>query len=72
MTLGILDILIIFVVFCLVWIGTNIAWKIIEGKMLIQRQSEMMDKIYSKGIRLILQAIHDIKDIREVAGRDKM
>lgn len=72
MTLGILDILIIFVVFCLVWIGTNIAWKIIEGKMLLQRQSEMMDKIYSKGIRLILQGIHDIKDIREVAGRDKM
>lgn len=72
MTLGILDILIIFVLFCMIWTGTNVFWKILEGKILARRQDELMDRIYSKAIRLCLQFIQDFKSLKEVAGRDKM
>ena len=72
MTLGILDILILFVLFCMIWTGTNIGWKILEGKILAKRQDELMDRIYSKAIRLALQFIQDFKSLKEVAGRDKM
>ena len=72
MTLGILDILILFVLFCMIWTGTNVFWKILEGKILARRQDELMDRIYSKAIRLALQFIQDFKSLKEVAGRDKM
>lgn len=72
MTLGILDILILFVLFCMIWTGTNVFWKILEGKILAKRQDELMDRIYSKAIRLCLQFIQDFKSLKEVAGRDKM
>lgn len=72
MTLGILDILILFVLFCMIWTGTNVFWKILEGKILARRQDELMDRIYSKAIRLGLQFIQDFKSLKEVASRDKM
>lgn len=72
MTLGILDILILFVLFCMIWTGTNVFWKVLEGKILARRQDELMDRIYSKAIRLCLQFIQDFKSLKEVAGRDKM
>jgi len=72
MLLGIFDILVLFLLFCLAWILTSIAWKIIEGKMILKRQDQLMDQIYSKAIRLTLKFIQDFKDIKEVAGRDKM
>lgn len=76
MTLGILDIVVISLIFCIefcfFWIAANIVWKIIEGKILVSRQNELMDRIYSKAIRLGLQFIQDFKSLKEVAGRDKM
>lgn len=71
-TLGFLDILLIFIVFCVAWIINQVAWKIIEGKLLLKRQNDMLDGIYSKLIRLSLKFIQDFKDIKEVANRDKM
>jgi hypothetical protein len=71
-TLTILDILIVFVVFCIAWIINNMIWKTIEGRLLLKRQNEMMDAIYAKLIRLALKSVNDIKNIREVIERDKM
>lgn len=72
MTLTILDILLIFIVFCTAWIINQVGWKIIEGKMLIKRQNDMIDALYAKGIRLALKAINDYKQLKEVVNRDKM
>lgn len=68
--MNVTEILIIFVLFCLIWILTNIFWKVIEGKMLIKRQNDLMDAAYSKFIRLFLQFNRDFKGLREVIKRD--
>lgn len=68
--MNILEIALIFVIFCIVWIGTQAAWKIIEGRMLIKRQDELMDKTYAKLIRLSIRAAHDFKGLKEVIHRE--
>lgn len=71
-TLTSLDILLVFIMFCAVWIINQVVWKIIEGKMLIKRQNEMIDALYAKAIRISLKAISDYKQLKEVVNRDKM
>ena len=72
--MGILDILIIFIVFAVVWLGTQILWKVIEGKMILKQQERCMDLAYSKGIRLAAQALNEWRNMKELIkrGSDKM
>lgn len=72
--MGISDILIIFMVFAVVWLGVQIAWKVIEGKMLLKQQERCMDLAYSKGVRLIAKALNEWRNMKELVkhGSDKM
>ncbi|MHC1722238.1 MAG: hypothetical protein AB9836_03420 [Aminipila sp.] len=72
--MGILDILIIFIVFAVVWLGTQILWKVIEGKMILKQQERCMDLAYSKGIRLIARGLNEWRTMKELVkhGSDRM
>lgn len=61
-------------IFAVVWICTQIAWKMIEGKMILKQQERCMDLAYSKGIRLIAQGLSEYRNMRELVkrGSDKM
>lgn len=68
--MGILEISMIFCIFCVVWIITNIIWKIIEGKMLLMQQEKAMDLAYAKAVKLMLRFKMEMRGMKN--GTDKM
>lgn len=70
--MSILEISLIFVIFCVVWFITSYFWKIVEGKIMLKRQDQMMDAAYAKFVRILLKAVKDYKSIKEVINRDQM
>lgn len=60
----------IFLIFCVSWIFTQMVWKVIEARMAVRRQDQLLDAAYSKIIRLILQGIQDVKSLKEVVRRE--
>lgn len=61
---------IVFLIFCLSWILTQMIWKVIEARMAVRRQDQLLDAAYAKIIRLILQGIQDVKSLKEVVQRE--
>lgn len=61
--------LLLFFMGCVLWILTQIAWKVIENKMIIRFQNQKIDAIYAKVFRLVLKSIKDFKDLKEYGGR---
>ena len=61
--MDILQITMIFLVFAVVWTINSIVWKIIETKLLLKRQNDMMDTLYSKAVRIFIQSFSELRKI---------
>lgn len=59
------EIIIIFIIFSVVWILTQMLWKIIEGKLLLKQQEKMMDMAYSKVVKLILRFKLEMRGMKD-------
>lgn len=68
--MGVFEISMIFCIFCVVWIITNILWKLIEGKMMLMQQEKAMDMAYAKAVKLILRFKLEMRGMKN--GADKM
>jgi len=64
------QITVIFVLFSVIWIVTNIIWKIIEGRIMLKQQNTRLDALYSKIVRLVGQTISDIKKTKRGENGD--
>ena len=52
---------ILLVIGCILWIGTQIVWLRIEGKIKADQVEKLFDKAYSQGIRTFARLISDIR-----------
>ena len=68
--MGIVEMSTVFVIFCIVWVITNVLWKIIEGKMLLMQQEKAMDLAYAKAVKLMLRFKMEMRGMKN--GADKM
>jgi len=59
--IDVLLIVMLFFIFLVSWLVANIIWKIIEGKMMVKIQNQRIDALYSKLMRIAVQAAKDYK-----------
>ncbi len=59
--MSILNIIIIFIVFCLAWIITNMINQVIIGKMQQQLQQRRIDAAYVQVSKLVIRTIAELK-----------
>ena len=62
--------LILLIIACILWIGTQIAWLFIQGALKKKQQDQLMDAAYSKIIRLVCRAKCDIMKLQKGGGSD--
>ena len=62
--------LILLIIACILWIGTQIAWLFIQGALKKKQQDQLMDAAYSKIIRLVCRAKCDIINFQKGGGPD--
>lgn len=67
--MSILQIITLFIVFCAVWIVTNIVSQMIIGKMQQVQQSKRIDLAYAHISKLIIRTLAEIKGAQR---NDKM
>lgn len=67
--MSILNIIIIFIVFCLAWIITNMINQVIIGKMQQQLQQRRIDAAYVQVSKLVIRTIAELK-AKERVNRD--
>ena len=60
-----LQIILLFMLFGFLWIGFQIALEVTRGRILIQRQEQMANKMYELACRYIVKAIRDIREVRK-------
>ena len=59
--MSILNIIIIFIIFCLAWIITNMINQVIIGKMQQQLQQRRIDAAYVQVSKLVIRTIAELK-----------
>ena len=62
--------LILLIIACILWIGTQIAWLFIQGSLKKKQQDQLMDAAYLKIIRLVCRAKCDIMKLQKGGGSD--
>ena len=67
--MSILNIIIIFIIFCLAWIVTNMINQVIIGKMQQQLQHQRIDAAYVQVSKLVIRTIAELK-AKERVNRD--
>ena len=59
--MSILQIIVIFIVFCVVWILTNLINQIIIGRAQLRLQRQRIDEVYLQLTRLVIRTAAEIK-----------